>query len=92
MSGGHADGFATSISLHLRPSAVRLNEIVDPAHPPVDWEDPNLDFVRYSVTGVIGDPTHASAELGARLREAVVDSVAATFHTIASSTVSPDDA
>ncbi len=90
--GGHADSFATSISLHLRRSAVRVNEIVDPAHLPVDWDDPDLDFARYSSNGVIGDPTHASAELGARLWEAVVDSVAATFHTIAASTVSPGDA
>ena len=88
--GGHADSFATSISLHLRRSAVRVNEIVDPAHPPVDWDDPDLDFAHYSSTGVIGDPTHASAELGARLWEAVVDSVAATFHTIAAFAVSPD--
>ena len=42
-----------------------------------------MDFSRYSSTGVIGDPTHASAELGARLWEAIVDEVAAMFRSIA---------
>ena len=80
--GGHADSFATSISLHLRPESVRVDKIVDPGHEPVDWHDPNLDFVRYSTTGVIGDPTHATAELGARLWEAVVEAVALTLKDI----------
>ena len=81
--GGHADSFTTSIMLHLRPEAVRTGRIVDPDHKPVDWEDPDLDFANYSSTGVIGDPTHACAELGARLWEAVVDDVAETLHSIA---------
>ena len=81
--GGHADSFATSIALHLRPDAVRTDRIVDPGHGPVDWRDPNLDFADYSRTGAIGDPTHASAELGAKLWEAVVDAVAATLASIA---------
>ena len=80
--GGHADSFTTSIMLHLRPEAVRKDKIVDPEHNPVDWEDPDLDFANYSSTGVIGDPTHASAELGAKLWEAVVDEVAETLHSI----------
>ena len=49
----------------------------------MDWEDPELDFANYSSTGVIGDPTHASAELGARLWEAVVNEVAETLRSIA---------
>ena len=61
--GGHADSFATSIALHLRPEAVRADRIIDPQHGPVDW--------------------HASAELGAKLWEAVIDSVAATLASIA---------
>ena len=81
--GGHADSFTTSIMLHLRPEAVRKGRIVDPDHKPVDWEDPDLDFANYSSTGVIGDPTHASAELGTKLWEAVVDEVAVTLHSIA---------
>ncbi len=81
--GGHADSFATSIALHLRPDAVRTDRIVDPQHRPVDWRDPNLDFADYSHTGAIGNPTHASAELGAKLWPAVVDAVAATLASIA---------
>ena len=81
--GGHADSFTTSIMLHLRPEAVRKGRIVDPDHKPVDWEDPDLDFANYSSTGVIGDPTRASAELGAWLWEAVVDDVAETLRSIA---------
>ena len=81
--GGHADSFATSIALHLRPETVRVDQISDPKHGPVDWDDPNLDFARYSSTGVIGDPTQASAELGARLWMAVVEAVAHTLNVIA---------
>ena len=83
--GGHADSFATSIMLHMRPDEVRRDRMVNPQHEPVDWEDPNLDFADYSSTGVIGDPTRASAELGARLWEAVVDEVAAILQSIAES-------
>ena len=81
--GDHSDSFTTSITLHLRPDAVRKDKIVDPQHEPVDWEDPDLDFASHSSTGVIGDPTHASAELGAKLWEAVVDEVATTLQSIA---------
>ena len=76
--------------LHLRPEAVRRERIVDPNHGPVNWEDPDLDFASYSSTGVIGDPTHASAELGAKLWEAVVEKVAATFKSIAEDGSTPD--
>ena len=81
--GGHADSFTTSIALHLRPEAVLRERIVDPDHRPVDWQDPKLDFARYSQTGVIGDPTHATPDLGAKLWSAVVDAVASTFRSIA---------
>ena len=81
--GGHADSFTTSIMLHLRPDAVRRDRIVNPQHGPVDWKDPHLNFADYSATGVIGDPTHASAELGSRLWEAVVSEVAAILGSIA---------
>ena len=83
VSGGHADSFATSIALHLRPEAVRTDRIVDPRHGPVDWQDPDLDFADYSRTGAIGDPTHASAELGSKLWETVVGAVSATLASIA---------
>ena len=81
--GGHADSFTTSIALYLRPETVRRQKIVNPEHEPVDWEDPELDFANYSSTGVIGDPTQASAELGRALWEAVVDEVADTISSIA---------
>ncbi len=81
---GHADSFTTSISLYLRPESVRQNHISDPHSTEVDWSDPHLDFTRYTTTGVIGDPTHASAELGKRLWEAVVKEVALTLKVAAS--------
>ncbi len=71
--GGHADSFATSLALYLRAEAVRHELVRNPRHGPVDWDDPELDFSRISATGVIGDPTHASAELGAKLWAAVID-------------------
>ena len=91
--GGHADSFTTSIMLHLRPEAVRQDRIVDPKHGPLNWKDPDLDFASYSTTGVIGDPTHASSELGAKLWVAVVEEVAGTLQSIAgdSETAGPLD-
>jgi creatinine amidohydrolase len=71
--------------LHLRPDAVRLERITDPKNDPVDWEDPHLDFSRYTTTGVIGDPTEATAELGARLWEEVIVSATRTFREITTS-------
>ena len=81
--GGHADSFATSIAMYLRPESVRVEKIVDPAHDAVDWADPNLDFSAYSSTGVIGDPTHASVELGKRLWSGVVEEVGGILRDIA---------
>ena len=49
--------------------------ISNPHSTPVDWHNPNLDLSRHSATGVIGDPTHASADLGDRLWQASVDRV-----------------
>ena len=74
--GGHADSFSTSLALHLRPDSVRRDQIPAPQSAPVDWDDPQLDFARYTAIGVIGDATHASAELGAELWEAVVEKAA----------------
>jgi creatinine amidohydrolase len=85
--GGHADSFATSIALHLHPQVVRVNQIPEPESKPVDWNDPNLDFARYSRSGVIGDPTQATADLGAKLWDATVESVALTFREIAKAKV-----
>jgi creatinine amidohydrolase len=65
--GGHADTFATSIALFLRPQAVREGKNPAPMNDPIDWDDPNLDFARYSSSGVIGDPSQSSPDLGATL-------------------------
>jgi creatinine amidohydrolase len=64
---GHADSFATSIALHRHPETVRRDRVPGPSERPVDWDDPALDFTAYSSSGVIGDPRHGSAELGAVL-------------------------
>jgi creatinine amidohydrolase len=81
--GGHADAFETSIALHLRPSSVREEQIIDPKNAPVDWGNPHLDFSQYTATGVIGDPTEATAEKGAELWDAVVEAATETFKEIA---------
>jgi creatinine amidohydrolase len=81
---GHADSFTTSISLSLRPESVRQEQITNPHSTEIDWNDPNLDLARYSSTGVIGDPTHASAELGKRLWVAVVEEAARMLQLAAS--------
>jgi creatinine amidohydrolase len=82
--GGHADSFTTSISLYLRPESVRQDQIFNPHSTEVDWSDPHLDFTRSTTTGVIGDPTHASADLGKRLWEAAVEETALTLKVAAS--------
>lgn len=83
----HAGAFETSMALHLQPESVRKDLIVDPKNKPVDWEKPDLDLSQYTKTGVVGDPTEATAELGARLWNAVVKSMAETFNQIAETAV-----
>lgn len=77
--GGHADSFATSIAMFLRPQAVREAKIPEPVNRPVDWDDPNLDFTRYSSSGVIGDPSHSSPDLGEKLWTSIIESVTLTL-------------
>lgn len=81
--GGHADSFTTSISLARRSHSVRADRIPSGASAEPDWEDPALDFTRYSDTGVIGSAAHASAELGDELWRACVDNVAGILRVIA---------
>ena len=83
ISGGHADSFGTSIAMYCRPETVHTEKISNPHSKEVDWADPDLDFSRYSETGVIGDPTEASAELGEKLWKAVIEEMALTFKNIA---------
>ena len=49
--GGHADAFATSVALYLRPTMVRRDRIARTDQRPVDWDDPDLGFARYSPRG-----------------------------------------
>lgn len=81
--GGHADSFTTSIFLYLRPDDIRVDRIVNPGSKNVDWDDENLDFTRYSTTGVIGDPPHASTALGERLWLASLDAAVDTLLKLA---------
>ena len=67
----------------MRPDIVRIEKIYNPNSAEVNWDDPELDFSHYSSSGVIGDPTHASAELGSRLWEAVIDEVTVIFKAVA---------
>jgi creatinine amidohydrolase len=84
IAGGHADSFTTSIMLHLRPDMVRMDRLaVTPESQEPDWSDPQLDFGRYSTTGVVGDPTHASAEVGDRLWQACVETAAHEIEAVA---------
>ncbi|MFD2444023.1 creatininase family protein [Bacillus sp. CGMCC 1.16607] len=85
--GGHADSFTTSLAFYKRPEGVRKDKIFNPQSSEPDWEDPNLDFSKYSETGVIGDPTYASAELGEKLWNGTVDAVAATLQEFASKNI-----
>jgi creatinine amidohydrolase len=80
--GGHADSFATSIALYLRPDLVKREEIINPENQEVDWGNPNLDFSEVSTTGVIGDPTQASVEIGKRVWEEIIKEVAEIFREL----------
>jgi len=81
--GGHADSFTTSVALFRHPELVRPDFVPDLPSAQPDWDDPDLDFTRYSTTGVIGDARHASPELGARLWDACVEAVADIIRVIA---------
>ncbi len=83
VAGGHADSYTTSILMHLRPDAVRADRIPPPDGVPDDWDDPALDFTAISSSGVVGDATHASAELGERLWAEVVNVVATVLREAA---------
>ncbi len=71
--GGHADGFATSISLYMRPDDVRKDKIRNPVYTMPDWESPDLDFSKHSDTGSIGDLSVATEKLGKQLWESLVE-------------------
>ena len=83
VSGGHADSFTTSLSLVLRSGSVRTGEIPSGCSKSPDWNDPNLDFSDFSDTGVIGDASHTSEQLGLNLWEEIKKVVAGVFRDIA---------
>lgn len=72
VAGGHADSFATSICMLLRPEAVREGRIAMPVQKPFTWSD-QVDFSAISDNGVVGDPTAASREAGGRLWDLIVE-------------------
>jgi creatinine amidohydrolase len=71
----------------LRPELVRTNHIVTPQDKPVNWADPKLDLSRHTNTGVIGDPTYATAELGQELWQATIAAVALILKDAADATL-----
>lgn len=75
VAGGHADSFATSICMLLRPAAVRRELIARPAMQPFEWQR-EMNFAAISDSGVVGDPTAASAEAGAKLWELIIEECA----------------
>ena len=74
--GGHADSFTTSIALHRRPGTVKRELIPSASSKEVNWDEEHIDFTKYSDTGVIGDATKASAELGSALWDEEISVVA----------------
>jgi len=73
-SGGHADEIETSIMLALQPNAAHMDRAVagiDTKTPgPLVRTDKN--HANYCPSGSIGDPTHASAEKGQQLLDAIL--------------------
>jgi creatinine amidohydrolase len=81
--GGHADSFTTSIALHRHPELVRMDKVPSEPSAQPDWSAKHQDFTKVSSTGVVGDATYASAELGSRLWDACAAQVASTLTAIA---------
>lgn len=76
----HAGYTETSLMLHRRPSAVRLDRAEPGNTAPLDELWPALaqeGVAAVSPNGVLGDPTGASADEGARCLKAMADDVAA---------------
>ena len=77
-AGGHADEIETSISLYLQPQLVRMDRAVTdygtapmkdyPGYQPGQFSRDSTDPA-YSRTGLLGDPTLATAEKGRRALE-----------------------
>jgi creatinine amidohydrolase len=75
----HAGYTETSLMLHLRPSTVRLDRAEPGNTAPIEELWPTLrheGIGAASANGVLGDPTGASPDVGARCLEAIADNVA----------------
>lgn len=81
--GGHADSFATSIALARHPELVRPDRVPAASAAAPDFNDADADWSLVATSGVVGDPTHASAELGERLWSRTVERVAAIVEQLA---------
>ena len=82
-SGGHADEIETSIMLALKPKAVHMDRAVagidTKVAGPLEREDNN--HANYCPSGSIGDPTHASAEKGHQLLDAILEDCSRFIHS-----------
>jgi creatinine amidohydrolase len=102
----HAGELETAVQLHLRPELVRLDDhtpvhIIDPARDfgvsggPADLLKAGSATVGYKLserfpTGVMGDPTVATAELGERVFTAIVERLGALVDEYRGSPPAPD--
>lgn len=91
---GHACEFETSLMMHLAPHLVRNDKITAKANRPTyPWAEGDMlhgasaDYYRsmkqMTPTGVVGEPTAASAEKGRRITEVVVDALARIAEDVA---------
>jgi len=85
--GGHADSFATSIALARHRERVRPDRVPPPSGATPDFGDPAADWSLVSATGVVGDPTQASAELGERLWARTVEQAAEIVERLAAEAI-----
>ncbi|HEV2988250.1 MAG TPA: creatininase family protein [Candidatus Angelobacter sp.] len=87
--GTHADEIETSIMLYIAPETVNMKKAVKDYHPgkgPLT-RDPKATNGVYSPSGIFGDPTLATVEKGAKLSEALAESVLAEIEQLQRSPV-----
>lgn len=90
----HACEFETSLMMEARPDAVRTEAISGMCLTPTyAWAEEDMlngaaaglfrtMYDKSGGTGTVGDPSAATAEKGARIREAVVDAFASVIHDL----------
>ena len=90
---GHGGEFETSLLLHFHPNLVDLSRLtVEPLDEPYEWGGKDLleggsltvyrEFEELSDSGILGDPSRASAEKGERLAEPIVEELGEMLRTI----------